>query len=254
MHVAEGLDHVGRRVGLFDFDTEHAHTGLVAVERALHPLAHFLFDRRTALARECLVQFGFGNRGAHRGLGHVVDRFHRIDEAELEVFQVGDVPAHDEAQIDEVLVARQDQLHLLVGSGNTFDPHALHVFDIDRFDREGQREIEARGHLAGVIAQRLYHGFLLRSDQVDACRKQAERDDARHCDREPALAAGALGHPETGTAGSAGAARAFGAAALEDVFDIGTATVAAAAWRQPRVLGALGLACLGLVLVATVSR
>ena len=137
LHIAERVDHFGRRVGLLDFDAEHADPRTIGVERALHAFAHIQLDRGTALAGERLVEIGFGDGGTHRSLGNLVHGFDRFDQTEFVIRQILDVPAHDIAQVDEVLVAGENQPDLLVVARNTQGPNPLHILDVDRFDREG---------------------------------------------------------------------------------------------------------------------
>src|SRR5690606_6726618 len=116
----------------------------------------------------------------------------------------------------------QDQL--LFGPFRDADRTDLaHVLDRDLLDRPGQGEVEAGVEGMRILAERGHDPLLARGDLVHAAHADPQQGDRGDPDRVPALAAGALGRAEgrPARAPAPHAARAFGAAVLEDVLDAG---------------------------------
>ena len=118
---------------------------------------------------------------------------------------------------------------------------------------------EPRLERARVVAERFYDSLLLRADQVDARCQHTDADHGDDRDREPALAAGALGKAEIRAAGASAtaAARPFGSAALEDILDIRRTATVIAARGQPGIARPLRLVAIlctrWLVAIATLA-
>ena len=119
----------------------------------MHAFAHAAARSRRGRRRRASVERAFGNRGAHRGFGHFAHRLVGIGQLEPVQLQVLDVPADEIGQVDQVLVAGEDQL-FAVAFRESFGPDRADVLDVDLLDRPGRGEVEARVERARIFADR----------------------------------------------------------------------------------------------------
>src|SRR6516165_10062088 len=110
LHVAEGFDHLRRRIDLLKLHLLHQDAGAVIVERLLHA---FLYRGLDGLPRagENGLNIGTPDHFAHRAFG---DRLHRafgLQYVEEEIADTvrPDLPQHREIDVDDVLVDGEHQ-------------------------------------------------------------------------------------------------------------------------------------------------
>ena len=111
LHIAEGVDHLGRRVDLLQLHLVDADAGAVVVEHVLHQLLHGLLGLLARLRQERL-DVGLADDLAHGALGHFLHGDLGVLDVEEVFLRVLDAPEDDEIDIDDVLVAGQHQAFL----------------------------------------------------------------------------------------------------------------------------------------------
>ena len=118
LHVAERIDHLTRRIDLLQLHLVDQDAGAILVEGRLHLLARLHLDVAAAFGRR-LGERRLADDLAHHALG---DRLHRllgIANVEQELARVLDLPEQHEVDVDDVLVAGQDQAlvgHVSIGA------------------------------------------------------------------------------------------------------------------------------------------
>src|SRR5262249_24209410 len=110
LDVAEGVDHLRRRIDLFELDLLHQDAGAVIAERLLHA---FLYRGLDGLPRagEDALNIGAPDHRAHRAFADGLDRgFRRLHVEKIVADMVRlDLPQHREIDADDVLVAGEHQ-------------------------------------------------------------------------------------------------------------------------------------------------
>ena len=183
LHVAEGVDHLRRRIDLLQLHLLDHDAGAVMVERLLHQFLHRRLDG-LARAGEDRLNVGAADHLAHGAFGHRLHRAFRILDVEQIVADAGrlDLPQHREIDVDDVLVAGEHQAFLRhVARRGAAAAHVLdraHA-DVDlvdaqrlrrehRLDRIGQVVIQSRLHLAHVLAEAQHHAEFVRLNPEEA--------------------------------------------------------------------------------------
>ena len=115
LDVAEGRDHLLRRVDAQQLDVGDAHAQPIFVEDALQQLLGVLLDAAAALGLG-ILQVRPADDLAHGGLGAGAHVLFRITHVEGVLEDVLDLPQHGELDVDDVLVAGQ---HQVLGRGRT---------------------------------------------------------------------------------------------------------------------------------------
>ena len=110
LHVAEGVDDLGRRVDFLQLDLLHQDAGAVVVERLLHQLLHRRLDVLPRAGQDRL-DIRVPDHLAHGAFGHRLHgAFGILDVEQIIADAVRlDLPQHREIDIDDVLVAGQHQ-------------------------------------------------------------------------------------------------------------------------------------------------
>src|SRR5262249_18608528 len=119
-----------------------------------------------------------GDDAAHCAFGNFVNGLLGVLDLEQVELRLADVPAHRISEIDDVLVASQDEI-LARGIGGTAVDRA-DLLDVDLLhgiDRRRQREVDAGPHGADVIAETSDDATFLRADAMKAGEKQPDHDD-----------------------------------------------------------------------------
>src|SRR5690606_13206952 len=242
--VLERLDHLLGRVGLLDLDALHRDARAITVEDRLHACANGLLDVGAAGAGQDAVELMLGDRSTHRRLAHFTQRLLRIGKLELVVRQVLDAPANQVAEVDEVLVAGQDEL-LRRALRNALGTDFADVLHRDVLDRPWQRHVQAGIERVRVLAESGDDRLLARGDLVDHAEAHPDQHDRADRNREERAPAGPGRNAEIGAARAAEATpRALRAAVLEQVFDVrgpAAAFLRVATTRQPRIARATRL-------------
>ena len=198
LDVAEGVDHLRRRVDLLHLHLADLNAGAVAVQGLLDQFLHALFGD-VARAGQDRLDLGAADHLAHRALG---DRLHGalgiLDVEEEIADAVGlDAPEHGEVDVDDVLVAGQHQAlfrHVTNGAaaprrivdqrhadGDGGDAQCL--WQQHGLDRIGQMIVQAGLHGADMLAEAQHDAELFGLHPEEA-RQQPERDDEQHDQRD----------------------------------------------------------------------
>ncbi len=166
------------------------------------------------------------------------------------MLQILDIPTDDVGQVNQVLIASQDQLFAL--RTDPLGPDFADILDRDLLDRPRKREIETRGQCARIWpAQPGDDALFLGLDLVHAGQQDPDGAQAGQHHRQPALAARSLWQAKVGAAAPAAAPWAFGAALPEDVVYPGGTAGFVATTRQPGI--ARSIAPAGFVAAGTFS-
>ena len=201
LHVAEGVDHLRRRVDFLQLHLLHLDAGAVMVEGLLHQLLHCRLGGLPRAGEDRLQRRAADNL-AHGGFGYRFDGAFGILDVEQIVADRArpDFPQHREIHVDDVLVAGQHQAFLRHfahrgAAADVFDrAHAdIDLVDAQRrrgergLDRIGQVIVQPRHHLARELAEPQHDAELIGLDPEEA--GKAPEYDYRQRDQRDAAAA-----------------------------------------------------------------
>jgi hypothetical protein len=182
LHVAEGIEHLRRRIDLLQLHLGHLDAGPVMIERPLHQILHRHLDG-LARAGENRLDLGMADHLAHGAFG---DRLHGafglLDIEQIIAGAAGlDQPEHREIDIHDVLVAGQHQAFFRYGAAGSAAARVLHrahadIDAVDTRDFRRKRGLDRIGHViveaglgvAHVFAEAQHHPELVGIDPEES--------------------------------------------------------------------------------------